>query len=101
MPEKISRKFHRLFLIIFILFILNSIFFQIHEADHECSGEECPVCQIMQIAAQNIKLINLESIDEVFSSYKLPNFFIKQNSPFKNIFFISKSPVSQKVRINE
>ena len=38
---------------------LSSVFFTAHERFHACSGEDCPVCLVMQLSEQNLKLLSL------------------------------------------
>ncbi len=35
-------------------FFCISVFALIHEAEHECTGEECPVCQVIALAEQGL-----------------------------------------------
>lgn len=36
-----------------------SISFSAAERFHECHGDDCPICQLLQITEQNIKLLSL------------------------------------------
>lgn len=51
--KKASRVLAILFAVLFVCTMLTSVLFLAFEADHDCSGEDCPVCA--QIAAcQNL-----------------------------------------------
>ena len=44
---------------VFIAFTVFSVFFAAAEAGHDCSGDDCPICFVIQLAAQNVKLLSL------------------------------------------
>lgn len=48
--------------ILFVFVLLFSHIFVIAEAEHECSGEDCPVCKIIAIVSDTIKLLSLVSL---------------------------------------
>ncbi|MBR3333425.1 MAG: hypothetical protein IKG23_03975 [Clostridia bacterium] len=39
-----------------VLVLAVSVVFIVHEADHDCSGEDCPICQAIAV---NIRLLRL------------------------------------------
>lgn len=43
--------------VIFILAMLVSSAFIIHEAGHDCTGEDCLICQAIAMSAQSLRLI--------------------------------------------
>ncbi len=43
--------------VIFVLAMLVSSAFIIHEAGHDCTGEDCPICQAIAINDQLLRLI--------------------------------------------
>ena len=45
--------------ILFVFVMLFSHIFVIAEADHECSGEDCPICEIIAIVWDTIKGLSL------------------------------------------
>ena len=45
--------------ILFVFVMLFSHIFVIAEADHECSGEDCPICEIIAIVSDTIKGLSL------------------------------------------
>ncbi|MBR5965124.1 MAG: hypothetical protein IK015_03330 [Treponema sp.] len=76
-----------------------SIFFSAAERFHECHGDDCPVCQLLQIAEQNIKLLSLALFFAVAASgarFKK----IKDASILCGPVLKSKTLVSQKIRLN-
>lgn len=44
---------------VFIAFTVFSVFFTAAEAGHDCSGDDCPICFVIQLAEQNVKLLSL------------------------------------------
>lgn len=45
--------------VIFALVVLVSSAFLIHEAGHECTGEDCPVCHIIAASGQLLRLMGV------------------------------------------
>ena len=44
---------------LFILMLLFSHLFILAEADHDCSGENCPICEVILIAEKTLRGISL------------------------------------------
>ncbi len=44
-----------LFMLILLAFLISSIAFIAHEANHECDGEECPICELIANCSKFIK----------------------------------------------
>lgn len=53
------RKTALILTILFVFVMLFSHIFVIAEADHECSGEDCPVCEIIVIVSDTVKGLSL------------------------------------------
>ena len=45
--------------LLFIFILLFSHLFILAEADHDCSGEDCPICQIITIAEKTLQGFSL------------------------------------------
>ena len=45
--------------ILFVFVMFFSHVFVIEEADHDCSGEDCPICEIIAIVSDTIKGLSL------------------------------------------
>lgn len=43
--------------VVFVLIMLVSSVYTIHEAGHDCSGEDCPICQMIAVNSQLLRLI--------------------------------------------
>lgn len=84
------------FLFLFITFA--SLFYIVKEVNHNCTGEDCPICANIHQAEQNLK--NLGSgLTEVFAIKWIP-VFIVELAGIQFVLFFCKSLVSQKVRLN-
>lgn len=83
-----------------VLVLAVSVVFIVHEADHDCSGEDCPICQAIAV---NIRLLRLAGTAAFF----LAAFFFLLSGPSatnrqdRYHCFCSGTPVSWKVRLND
>lgn len=78
---------------------LCSILFSAAERFHECHGDDCPVCQLLQISEQNIKLLSLA----LFFAVAVGGERFKKNEGASILcgpVLKSKTLVSQKIRLN-
>ena len=78
---------------------LFSILFSAAERFHECHGDDCAVCLLLQIAEQNIKLLSLALFIAVAvggARFKK----IQDASILCGPALKSKTLVSQKIRLN-
>ena len=83
----------------FLIFItVFSLFFESMEADHVCSGDDCPVCAVIQIVQLSIKLLALAVLFAATFGMFSGN---KKNTPvyIEKIFRVN-SLISQKVEMN-
>ncbi len=97
--RKISRVFACIVAAMVLFVVLFSAFFIVSHADHDCTGEDCPVCACMQ-QCENI----LHGVDEgsiYAASGILPVILIVGFILASFCIVISDTPVSAKVRIND
>ena len=76
-----------------------SISFSAAERFHECHGDDCPICQLLQITEQNIKLLSLALVFAVAvggARFKK----IEDASILCGPVLKSNTLVSQKIRLN-
>lgn len=82
------------------LVLAVSAAFIIHEADHDCSGEDCPVCRMI---AANINL--LRTLGLALFAFLILFIQISEKSAHRwkerCACFFSGTPVSWKVRLND
>lgn len=98
--ERFKKTFRILISTFLLVFTLYSLFYIAHEAHHECSGEDCPICYVIFTAKQNIKLLAF-GLAAIAASRSI------KNLPLQNIVVYSKSVpnpntlVIQKIRLND
>ena len=96
--EAIS-KFLCMAMIIVIIFVsLASLFYILSETEHECSGENCPVCACIHQAQQALR--NFSS--GAAAGQLMTAVFISLFAAFAVHFFVIScdSPVKRRVRLN-
>ena len=102
MNSRLDSKFNRLravFAALFIAFTVFSVFFAAAEAGHDCSGDDCPICFVIHVAEQNVKLLSLALCT---AGVSLARHCIASKIPFKNSYqtFFNNSLISLKTRLN-
>lgn len=102
MKANLDSKLNRLRAVlaaVFIAFTVFSVFFAAAEAGHDCSGDDCPICFVIQAAAQNVKLLSL-ALCAAGVSFARRCFALKLS--FKNSYQTSfnNSLISLKTRLN-
>ncbi len=81
-----------------ILVMLFSMIFLVEHIDHNCTGNKCSTCMLMEQCQNNLKAISTVVIIASISMF-ISNEQVKERfSAFSNI--LTNSPVSQKVRLN-
>ncbi len=78
--------------------LLFSAFFAAAEADHDCSGEDCPVCACVRMCERTLRGLGGGRI--VLLSCAAPAFFLFFAAAFTAASFPRETPVSGKVRLN-
>lgn len=102
MNSRTDSKLNRLravFTALFIAFTVFSVFFAAAEAGHDCSGDDCPICFVIHVAAQNVKLLSLALCA---AGVSLARHCFASKIPFKNSYQTSfnNSLISLKTRLN-
>ena len=102
MNSRMDSKLNRLRAVLaadFIAFTVLSVFFAAAEAGHDCSGDDCPICFVIQLAEQNVKLLSLALCAAGFS---LARHCFASKISFKNSYQTSfnNSLISLKTRLN-
>lgn len=97
-----TRKQKRLAFIICMAFIATAFFsvlFIVKEADHDCTGENCPVCACIHQAEQTLKQLGTGDTGSTFiiarSSFVIAPLFLAV------LLIPCVSLISQKVRLND
>ncbi len=84
--------------VLVLLALMTSLFVIIHEADHDCTGEDCPICAVIAVCRNTLKLLGdaLAALAVVFACFcfaassAILYFFEKTNQ---------ETPVSLKVKL--
>lgn len=86
-------------LLAFLIFVtVFSLFYESMEADHVCSGDDCPVCAVIQIVQLSIKLLTIAfllaaAVGQISGNRKNVPVYIEK-------IFRVYSLISQKVEMN-
>lgn len=98
-----NKKLNKVRIALAVLLLVFSIFSVINialERNHECSGENCPICFVISTAEQNLKLLSLTAVFAATS----PLFIASNKSVLissKILLIKSNTLISQKIRIND
>lgn len=83
----------------FIVTALFSILFIVKEANHNCTGDKCPICSCIHQAEQTLKQLVTGATAKVLSVND--SFFIITPLFLFILFIPCTSLISQKVRLND
>ncbi len=83
-----------------IMVLLSSFAYIIHEADHDCTGENCPVCQMIAV---NLSVLHLPifTILALTAIRVLLNLFHLHKIAAQSAFSFPDTLVSWKMRLND
>ena len=83
-----------------ILALLASSAYIIHEANHDCTGEDCPVCQMIAV---NLSVLRLSFIAvlALTAIRALPDLFRSLRKAERSAFPFFGTLVSLKIRLND
>ena len=102
MPKMSERKLNKAALFLsgaLLALTVFSISFSAAERFHECHGDDCPICQLLQITEQNIKLLSLALVFAVaVGGARFKKF--SDASILCGPVLKSNTLVSQKIRLN-
>lgn len=84
--------------LLLLITVLFSAFFIAAEADHDCRGDDCPVCACVRQCENTIHQIGSGTAASV--SVILPIFFFLILSVRFTADFLRGTPVSRKIRMN-
>ena len=60
--KKRSRFFASLAVLLILFVLFASLYFILHEAHHDCSGDECPVCRLIAVCRDTLNAFALISV---------------------------------------
>ena len=82
-----------------LVIVLLSVFYIAAEAEHECCGEDCPVCACIQQCEATLRCIGDGSAEQPDAD--APVVFILFVSVFVSAAVFQDTLVSRKVRLNK
>ncbi|MBR1721305.1 MAG: hypothetical protein IJ727_02280 [Treponema sp.] len=91
-----QKKIHFLTAFLLLLCCL-SVFFVHADFDHDCEGEDCPVCAVIQMARTNFQNLNFDSDNSLqvqFISFVALSLFAV------SAILVSKTPITEKTKLN-
>lgn len=100
MQKSEINKFRSFFATVFLIFAISSVFYTSLEANHNCCNDNCPVCQIINLTKQNLKL-TLLVIAAATIVISHPNTATKINSNHVDSTEKIHSLINLKIRIND
>ena len=80
-----------------VLVILFSTYYLVEHSYHNCTGNECPICMVMEQCSNNLKTMSTDFVFACTSLFILTS-LLKEVHYELNIF--NNSLISQKVRMN-
>lgn len=83
-----------------ILVLLSSAAYIIHEADHDCAGEDCPVCQMIAVHLSVLHL-SILAILATSAIRTLPKLYRSRDKAEQAAFPFFGTLVSLKIRLND
>ena len=93
-----KRKISLLFAAVLLAGLFLSAIFVPHHIDHDCTGEDCPICAVILLARVNLQNLNftpeIASFVQRFSFVSLA-FFVPTT------IFVFKTLVTEKIRLND
>ncbi len=92
-----NRKISLLLALMFLASLCLSVLFVHAEFDHDCTGEDCPVCAVIQIARTNFQ--NLSASSSLSVTTALPS-CIALSFFLWSAIFVLKTPVTEKIKLN-
>lgn len=95
---KRNRVYAALLAAIFVLVVLSSSIFIIEHADHDCTGEDCPICEQLFACAQNLKRLTnaAAAVVVAVALVILPRAVIRRLAAV----YVFGSPIALKVKLS-
>jgi hypothetical protein len=82
------------------LVLAVSTAFIVHEADHDCSGEDCPICRTIAVNIKLLSSLGLAFIALMVLFFQLSGHTVRSRRDQHALFF-SGTLVSWKIRLND
>ena len=96
--NRFNRAFSGIMAVMMLVVVLFSAMFIVSHADHDCTGEDCPICACIQ-QCENI-LHGTAGGSLLAAAALIPIVLISGSVLFSYCFIIFQTPVLAKVRMN-
>ncbi len=96
---KVYRALGCIMSIIMLVLMLLSLFFIAAEAGHDCHGEDCHICEVIEQCRKTVRRVGETTVR--FFAVTLPLMILAYVLPAFERRYFGKSLVSQKVRMND
>ena len=83
---------------VMLVVLLFSAFYIATEEEHNCTGEDCPICACMEQCVNNLRQMGDGAVSQVLSALFCIFFLLSLSSQETNLSCVT--PVTQKVRLN-
>lgn len=93
-----KRYLAALICVLFLVVTLASFFYIAKEANHKCTGEDCPICACVHQAEQNLKNLGTGFVADFCAIFAVLSIVSVIYCQTENL--LCTSLVSQKVRLN-
>ncbi len=93
-----NRAFAGVMATMMLVVLLFSAFFVAHEAEHECSGEDCPVCACISWCENTLH--RAFAANEASTALFIAAITLLAAAMVPALFIARETPVSGKVRMN-
>ena len=83
-----------------LTFVIFTIMIEAAESRHECSGEDCPICHLLLVTQDNLRLLGLTlgSVAVCISIYAV---MTEVALRLPNVPTVKTTLITQKVRLND
>lgn len=81
-----------------VLVLLFSVCYIVEHADHECTGEDCPICLVMEQCGNNLKTVGTAIMIACVAVVLFTS--LQENKHYQTSMFPCNSLISQKIRMN-
>ena len=102
MTVKTQNQIQRVTAVILCLLLLSvmtlSVFYIAKEVNHDCTGTDCPVCEMIQTAEQTLQFFGTGLVPLVW--LLVPALFLFLKKKMEKTGILCRTLIQQKVRLN-
>ena len=83
-----------------LTFVIFTIMIEVAESCHECSGEDCPICHLLLVTQDNLRLLGL-TLGSVAVCISVCAVMTEVALRLPNVPTVKTTLITQKVRLND